>query len=216
MIGSRSLCFVTALFLMGSAFGQAQQAAPVSAEPERPKGPKPKPFEISNGNLFEALRQMAAYRKLDLLIDPDVPNQKGLYAFKHTTWEKALDALMASHGLGCSVRDGILHVGLAGRLPVDPGRPAALEGNASSRTVAITFHPAAEGEATLSISANKATRAEILEALAKIERIAKAKPGQRSFNAHWVLRPVKDTSREEFETFSMEDVTPSGLRALYP
>jgi hypothetical protein len=174
-----------------------------------PRITKVKAFEISNGNLFEALRQMAAYRKLDLVIDPDVPNRKGLYAFKHTTWEKALDSLMNAHGLSWEIRDGILHVGQGTRALND--QPRSL-----GRTISITYRPSAEGEPLLSVNVSKATRAEILEALAKLDRVAKAKPDKRSFNASWVLQPMKETAREELETFSMEDITPSGVRALYP
>jgi hypothetical protein len=193
-----------ALVLTGGAFAQ-DPAVP-------PRITKVKAFEISNGNLFEALRQMAAYRKLDLVIDPDVPNRKGLYAFKHTTWEKALDSLMDAHGLSWEIRDGILHVGQGTRTLNDQPRSMA----PTSRTISITYRPSAEGEPLLSVNVSKATRAEILEALAKLDRVAKAKPDKRSFNASWVLRPLKETVREDLETFSMEDITPSGLRALYP
>jgi hypothetical protein len=198
------------LMLTGPSSWSAQ---PESTAPmEQPKSAKAKAFEISNGNLFEALRQMAAYKNLDLVIDPEVTNRKGLFAFKHTTCEKALDALMNSHGLSWEIRDGILHVGQGARLPSDLQRSQA----PSSRTISITYRPSAEGEPLLSVNISKATRAEILEALAKLERVAKAKPDKRSFNANWVLRPIKESSREELETFSMEDITPNGLRALYP
>jgi hypothetical protein len=197
-----------ALLLICTLFVHAQQE-PATAT-EQPK--RAKAFEISNGNLFEALRQMAAYRKLDLVIDPDVPNQRGLYAFKHTTWEKALETLLRSNGLNWEIKDGILHVGQGTHLPNDLPRSI----NQPSRTISITFRPSAEGEPLLSINVSKVTRAEVLEALAKLERVAKAKPDKRSFNASWVLWPVKESAREELETFSMEDITPSGLRALYP
>ncbi len=141
-----------------------------------------------------------------------------LYAFKHTTWEKALDTLMNSHGLSWEIRDGILHVGQASHFQNDQPRSmtSAPERFQPSRTVSITFRPSADGEPLLSVNVSKATRAEVLEALAKIERVAKAKLDKRSFNANWVLRPMKETSRDELETFSMEDITPNGLRALYP
>ena len=193
--------------------------AGVQAQPApQAKAAKPKAFEVSNGNLFEALRQMAAYRELDLVIDPDVPNRKGLYAFKHTTWEKALDSLASSHGLGWEIRDGILHVSLASRLQSEASRMpmSGAEANRASRTIAITFRPSAEGEALLSVNVSKATRAEILEALTKLERVARTKADKHSFTANWVLRPMKESAREELETFSMEDITPTGLRALYP
>lgn len=196
------------LLLIGLSGLHAQQET--AAPPERPKAAKAKAFEISHGNLYEALRQIAAYRNLDLVIDPDVPNRRGLYAFKHTTWEKALDAITTSHGLSWETRDGILHIGQGSRFPNDHPRSAAQP----SRTISITFRPSTDGEPLLSVNVSKATRAEILEALAKLERVAKAKPDKRSFNASWVLRPVKETA--DLETFSMEDITPNGLRALYP
>ena len=199
-----------ALLLTGAPFAQAQQEP--AAPPVQPLAVKTKAFEISHGNLFEALRQMAAYRQLDLVIDPDVPNRKGLYAFKHTTWEKALDTLMNSHGLSWEIRDGILHVGQGSRLPNDQPRSMTQP----SRTISITFRPSAEGEPLLSVNVSKATRAELMEALARIERVAKVKPDKRSFNASWVLRPLKETAHDELETFSMEDITPTGLRAIYP
>ncbi len=204
------------LVLTGTSFVHAQQEP--AAPTEQPKTAKAKAFEISHGNLFEALRQMAAYRELDLVIDPDVPNRKGLYAFKHTTWEKALDTLMNSHGLSWEIRDGILHVGQASHFQNDQPRSmtSAPERFQPSRTISITFRPSADGEPLLSVNVSKATRAEVLEALTKIERVAKAKLDKRSFNANWVLRPMKETSRDELETFSMEDITPNGLRALYP
>jgi len=204
----RASLLALALVLTGAQAQPAPQA----------KAAKSKAFEISHGNLYEALRQMAAYRQLDLVIDPDVPNRKGLYAFKHTTWEKALDSLANSHELGWEIRDGILHVSLATRQPYDPTRgPAgAAERTHPSRTIAITFRPSSDGEPLLSVNVSKASRAEILEALAKLERVAKAKADKRSFTAHWVLRPMKENGRDELETFSMEDITPSGLRALYP
>jgi len=204
----RASLLALALVLTGA---QAQPAV-------QAKGAKPRPFEISHGNLFEALRQMAAYRQLDLVIDPEVPNRKGLYAFKHTTWEKALDSLAASHGLGWEIRDGILHMSLASRFQSDPSRgPASgAERTHPSRTIAITFRPSTEGEPLLSVNVSKASRAEILEALSKLERVAKAKADKRSFTANWVLRPLKESVREDLETFSMEDITPNGLRALYP
>jgi hypothetical protein len=200
------------LLVPGSPLLAQQEPPPAASESGRPA--KPKPFEISYGNLYEALRQMAAYRKLDLVIDPDVPNRKGLYAFKHTTWEKALEILMSSHDLSYQLRDGILHVGLAARFPGDPAR--ALAGGTPSRAITITYRPAGESEPLLTISVSRASRSEILEALAKVERIARNRPGLQPFNASWALRPVKEPAKEELETFSMEDVTPSGLRALYP
>ena len=170
-------------------------------------------FEIGTSNLFEALRQLAACRDLDLVIDPEVPNREALYAFRHTTWEKALDAIASSHGLTWEIRDGILRVGQASRLAGEAQRSAASQ---LSRTISITYRPAPEGEALLSVSVNRATRPEILAALAKVERIAKARQEKRPFSANWVLRPTKATAREEFETFAFEDITPGGLRALYP
>ena len=213
----QSLLVVTATFLAGAPLVRAQQEPATVTAPEKPGAPKAKAFEISHGNLFEALRQMAAYKKLDLLIDPDVPNWKGLYAFKHTTWEKALETLLASHGLSGEIKDGILHVGLASRFPETPRSMAASAERAHpSRTIAITFRPAPDGEALLSVSVNGATKAEILEALSKIERLAQAKPDKGPFSANWVLRPMKEGTRDDLESFSMEDITPSGLRALYP
>jgi hypothetical protein len=194
---------------------QAQPEAPAAVKPPAPKA---KAFEISHGNLFEALRQFAAFRKLDLLIDPDVPNQSGLYAFKYTTWEKALEALLTSHGLSGEIKDGILRVRLASQAPSDrPQQAAALSNRpADSRTISVTVRPAPQGEALLSIQANEATRAEVLEALAKIERLIKTRTDQQPFHANWTLRPLKNPSKEKLETFSMEDISPSGLRALYP
>lgn len=214
----RSLLIVIATFLMGTSLARAQQELDTTAAAEKPKAPKAKVFEISHGNLFEALRQMAAYRKLDLLVDPDVPNRKGLYAFKHTTWEKALETLLSSHNLNGEIKDRILHIGLASRNPNEPSQAVTPlpERSHPSRTISIAYHPSAEGESLLSVSVSGVTRAEILEALAKVERLAKAKQDKRSFRANWVLRPLKDSTREDLETFSMEDVTPSGLRALYP
>lgn len=212
------MAFFRSVFLASALVGSLASAVAQTAAPaEKARAAKPKPFEISHGNLFEALRQMAAYRKLDLLIDPDVPNQHGLYAFKHTTWEKALESLLLSHGLGAEIKDGILRIGLSSRFPADAARGMALgpERTAASRTISITYRPSKEGEAQLSVSATSVHRTEIIEALAKIERLAKAKP-DRPFSANWVLRPIKNGSREELETFSMEDITPSGLRALYP
>lgn len=191
---------------------QAQPEAPAAKAP----APKAKPFEISHGNLFEALRQIAAYRKLDLVIDPDVPNRTGLYAFKHTSWEKALETILVSHGLNGEIKDGILRVRLAAATA--DGAPAAgtVSGRAAARTISITYRPAAQGEALLSVTVNGVTRAEILEALSKIERLAKAKADKQPFNANWVLHPLKNAAKEELETFTMEDITPGGLRALYP
>jgi hypothetical protein len=206
MVVIRASLLALSLVLTGA---QAQPAA-------QPKTAKAKAFEISNGNLFEALRQMAAYRQLDLVIDPEVPNRKGLYAFKHTTWEKALDSLASSHAFGWEIRDGILHVSLASRMQNDAVRGPFSEQGRPARTIAISFRPSAEGEALLSVNVSKATRAEVLEALAKLERIVKTKTDKRSFTANWVLRPMKESAREELETFAMEDITPSGLRALYP
>jgi hypothetical protein len=204
-------------FLTGASLVRAQQEPETATTEKSPGAPKAKAFEISHGNLFEALRQMAAYRKLDLLIDPDVPNHRGLYAFKHTTWEKALESLLASQDLGGEIKDRILHVGLASRFQNGAHSLAPMwERSRPSRTISITYHPSAEGEALLSVSVSEATRAEILEATTKIERLAKAKPDKRSFSANWVLRPMKGGSQEDLETFSMEDVTPGGLRALYP
>ena len=166
------------------------------------------------------LRQIAAYRKLDLVIDPDVPNRTGLYAFKHTTWEKALETILVSHGLNGEIKDGILRVRLAATTA--DGAPAAgtlagtVSGRAAARTISITYRPAAQGEALLSVTVNGVTRAEILEALSKIERLAKAKADKQPFNANWVLHPLKNAAKEELETFTMEDITPGGLRALYP
>lgn len=199
-----------ALALTATSFAQAQQEP--AAAPEQSKLAKTKTFEISNGNLFEALRQMAAYRKLDLVIDPDVPNRKGLYAFKHTPWEKALESLMTSHGLSSEIRDGILHVAQGSRFSSEQSQSMTQ----SSRTISMTFRPAVDGEPLLSVHVSRATRGEILEALAKLERVAKAKPDKRSFNANWVLRPLQEPSHDEFETFSMDDITPNGLRAAYP
>jgi len=199
-----------ALVLVGTSFAPAQQGP--AAPPPAPKAAKAKAFEISHGNLFEALRQMAAYRNLDLVIDPSVTNQKGLYAFKHTTWEKALDILMNSHGLSWEIRDRILHVGQGAHLLNDPSRALSQV----SRTISITYRPSVEGDPLLSVNVNKATRTEVLEALAKLERVARTKQDKRSFNANWVLRPTKEPSKEEQESFSLEDITPTGLRALYP
>jgi hypothetical protein len=209
---------VTSAFLAGAPLVRAQQEPDAIAAPEKPVAPKAKAFEISHGNLFEALRQMAAYKKLDLVIDPDVPNRKGLYAFKYTTWENALETLLASHSLGGEIKNGILHVGFASRFPNATSRSmtGGPERNHATRTISITFRPSPEGEGLLSVSASGATKAEILDALSKIERLAKAKPGKQSFNANWVLRPMKEGSRDDLESFSMEDVTPAGLRALYP
>ncbi len=206
---SIQLCLLT-LALTATSFAQAQQEP--AAASEQPKVAKTKTFEISNGNLFEALRQMAAYRKLDLVIDPDVPNRKGLYAFKHTPWEKALESLMTSHGLSAAIRDGILHVGQGSRFSSEQAQSMTQ----SSRTISMTFRPSVDGEPLLSVNVSRATRGEILEALAKLERVAKAKPDKRSFNANWVLRPMKEAAHDEFETFSMDDITPNGLRAAYP
>jgi hypothetical protein len=209
----RPSLFALSLTLISAPFLVAQQEAPDSSE--LPKVVKAKAFEIGTSNLFEALRQMAAYRKLDLVIDPEVQNRKGLYAFKHTTWEKALATLLNSNGLAWEIRDGILHVGQGSRAQNDQSRFAAERGQVS-RIISITYRPSAEGEALLSVNVSKATRAEIMEALSKLERIAKAKPDRHSFNASWVLRPMKENSHDELETFSMEDITPNGLRALYP
>lgn len=208
----RSLLVVAALGAPAVLGAQSPPAAP----------PKPvakaKTFEISHGNLFEALRQIAAYRNLDLVIDPDVPNRIGLYAFKHTTWEKALETLLTSHGLNGEIKDGILRVRVASQTPGEGAQPAGtiLERTAASRTISITYRPAAQGEALLSVTVNGVTRAEILEALSKIERLGKAKADKQPFNANWVLRPLKNAAKEDLETFSMEDITPAGLRALYP
>lgn len=208
----RSLLVVAALGAPAVLGAQSQPAAP----------PKPvakaKTFEISHGNLFEALRQIVAYRNLDLVIDPDVPNRIGLYAFKHTTWEKALETLLTSHGLNGEIKDGILRVRVASLTPGEGAQPAGaiLERTAASRTISITYRPSAQGEALLSVTVNGVTRAEILEALTKIERLGKAKADKQPFNANWVLRPLKNAAKEDLETFSMEDITPAGLRALYP
>jgi hypothetical protein len=213
----RSSLIVLTSFLAGTTLVRAQQEPESATTTKDPGETKARPFEISHGNLFEALRQMAAYRKLDLLIDPDVPNHKGLYAFKHTTWEKALESLLASQELGAEIKDRILHVGLASRFE-NGAHPLMVlqERSRPSRTIAITCHPSAEGEPLLSVSVSEASRAEILDAVSKIERLANAKPDKHAFSANWVLRPVKGGSQDGLETFSMEDVTPGGLRALYP
>lgn len=209
----RSLLVMAAL---GASVALAAQSQP-TASPAKPAA-KAKAFEISHGNLFEALRQIAAYRNLDLVIDPDVPNRIGLYAFKHTTWEKALETLLTSHGLNGEIKDGILRVRVASQTPGEGAQPAGglLERTAASRTISITYRPTAQGEALLSVTVNGVTRAEILEALSKIERLGKAKADKQPFNANWVLRPIKNAAKEDLETFSMEDITPAGLRALYP
>ena len=210
-----SSLLVAAICAPTTLFAQPQpEASPAAKAP----APKTKAFEISHGNLFEALRQIAAYRKLDLVIDSDVPNRIGLYAFKHTTWEKALETLLVSHGLNGEIKDGILRVRLASQAPGDGLQPAGAfsERAPASRTISITYRPSPQGEALLSVTAHGVTRAEILEALSKIERLGKAKADKQPFNANWVLRPLKNPGKEDLETFSMEDITPSGLRALYP
>lgn len=209
---------IRSLLVMAALGAPAILAAQPQPVPPAKPAAKAKAFEISHGNLFEALRQIAAYRNLDLVIDPDVPNRIGLYAFKHTTWEKALETLLTSHGLNGEIKDGILRVRVASLTPGEGTQPAGaiLERTAASRTISITYRPSAQGEALLSVTVNGVTRAEILEALTKIERLGKAKTDKQPFNANWVLRPVKNAAKEDLETFSMEDITPAGLRALYP
>lgn len=169
-------------------------------------------FEISTSNLFEALRELAAARDLDLLVDPGVPDREAFFAFKHTDWQGILDALAASEGLACEIQGRILHVGLAARVTGDGPKAAS----PSARTITLTYRPEADGSATLSVRATRATRREIKAALVKVERIAKARPDRRPFSASWELRPEKASARDAFETFSFEDITPAGLRALYP
>ena len=107
---------------------------------------------------------------------------------------------------------GFLHVGQGSRCSNEQSQSMTQP----SRTISLTFRPSEDGEPLLSVQVNRATRGEVLEALGNLGRVAKAKPEQRSFKANWVLRPIKETAQDELETFSMDDVTPKGLRALYP
>jgi len=208
--------FLAAALLSGPSALLARQTPPATSEGAAPSPAKPKPFEIGNGTLFEALRQLAAYRKLDLVIDSDVTDRKGTFAFKHTSWEKALDSLLKSQGLGKELKDGVLRVGYASRFHdrADASPAPSTDKVYSRRFIQFFYRPSSEGEGRLEIMVTSATREEILAILTRIESLAKSKAkDQESISGSWTL---PSDAKGELHTFELKGITPSGLRALYP
>lgn len=186
-------------------------------------------ISVEGGSLFETLNQLAAARRLDLVIDTSVRDAKGPFAFRHTTWEQALDSLLKANHLDKDLQGGVLRVAWADQMrserahvqPVAVASPAPapaaeLPPWARERRIYFRYSPKGDTEGALFIEARQASREEILAALQKIDRLAKSMPKDKErLDGEWALPLLKDAPKSELHTFKLDNVTPSGVKALY-
>jgi len=86
----------------------------------------------------------------------------------------------------------------------------------SPRRVQFNLRQGKDGVGKLRIEARRATREELLDALRKIEHLAKSGiDGDRPLQGEWTLPPMKDESAHELLTFDLEGVTTQAVRELY-
>lgn len=214
----------------------------VAADPWGDKG-EHTPVQIEAKTLKEAIRKFAELRRLDPVIGGTIPDREGPFTFRHAPWRAALDSLVKSQGLICLIQDGVLRVAQPHELQSEaqwarqlapraelPAPPAAAAPSAEpkapqpaptvvyvpSRRVQFTLRQGKDGVAKLKIEARRATREELLEALRKIEHLAKAGiDGERPLQGEWTLPALKEEGAQNLLSFELDGVTTQSVRELY-
>lgn len=212
-------------------------------DPWGEKGDKT-PVQIEAKTLKEAIRKFAEARRLDPVIGRNIPDTEGPFVFRHASWRRALDNLVKSQDLVCVIQDGVLRVAYASDLmneglwasrlnpkaeptppahsaqPAVPAPPAPEEPKATTteyrnRSIEFVYWAAKEGERKMRFVARNATREEVMEALRKIELLAKADKGGERFQGEWKLPTAKTEKNGEWLTFTYDGVTPQSVRELH-
>jgi hypothetical protein len=214
------------------------QLPPPPADPWGDKGERT-PVQIEAKTFKEAIRKFAELRNLDPVIGGSIPDRDGPFIFRHAPWRAALENLVKSHGLVCVIQDGILRVDIRGnlqseaewRLPIprlEPTLPVAPLAEVKTppaaqaplysppRRILFTLRQGKDGAPKLRLDARRATREELLEALRKIEHLAKAGlDGERPLQGEWSLPSMKEESASDLLTFELDGVTTQSVRELY-
>ncbi len=212
-------------------------------DPWGEKGEKT-PVQIEAKTLKEAIHKFAEARRLDPVIGRSIPDTEGPFVFRHAPWRTALENLVKSQGLVCVIQDGVLRVAYASDLmnegiwasklnpkaeptlpaqpaqPLVPAPPAPEEPKSTTteyrnRSIEFVYWPAKEGERKMRFVAKNATREEVMEALRKIELLAKADKGGERFQGEWKLPTAKTEKSGEWLTFTYDGVTPQSVRELH-
>lgn len=201
------------------------------------------PFLLQAESLHEAILKFAEARNLDAVIGSGIPDRRGAFIFRHAPWREALESLLKAHGLACVVQDGVLRVAywseiqneaerarqmaMSSEIPTPHPAPTSTPGAkppvaATSitylppRQVKFTLRSGKDGAGKLRIEARRVSREELLEALRKIEHLAKSGlDGERPLQGEWSLPPMKDEAAHELHTFELDGVSTQSVRELY-
>jgi len=227
---------------VASAIPARPTALATTLDPWGDKGER-SPVQIEAKTLKEAIRKFAEARNLDPVIGGSIPDRDGPFVFRHAPWRAALESLVKSQGLACTIQDGVLRVAywseiqneaerarqmaMSSEIPTPQPAPTSTpEAKPSVAATSITYLPprqvkftlrsGKDGAAKLRIEARRVSREELLEALRKIEHLAKSGlDGERPLQGEWSLPPMKDEAAHELHTFELDGVSTQSVRELY-